>query len=89
MISLAVIIGLLAPRALYWPFVILTIAAFPIGWIVTQLMLALMFYCILTPLALVFRWGRRDPLQLRGRARASFWDVRDKQPSPEKYLKEF
>jgi len=88
-ISLAGIIGLLAPRALYWPFVILTIAAFPIGWIVTQLLLALMFYCVLSPLALVFRWRRRDTLQLRQRKRPTFWITRNEPSPPENYLKQF
>ena len=89
LLSLAGIIGLVAPRALYWPFIILTIAAFPIGWAVTQLVLALMFYCVLSPLALIFRWRRRDTLQLRQRGSATYWFARDKQPPPENYLKQF
>src|SRR5437763_1657688 len=56
LISLVGILELIAPRALRWPFVIMTVAAFPIGWVVTQLVLALMFYCVLSPLALIFRW---------------------------------
>jgi hypothetical protein len=88
-ISLVGIIGLLVPRALYWPFVILTTAAFPIGWVMTLLALALMFYCVLTPLALVFRWRGRDALQLRKHERATLWTIRPEQTSPEKYLKQF
>ena len=88
-VSLAGIIGLLAPRALHWPFIVLTIAAFPLGWLVTQLVLALMFYCVLSPLALAFRWRRRDTLQLRRRPRDSFWSTRNHQPPPENYLKQF
>jgi hypothetical protein len=88
-ISLAGILGLVAPRALHWPFVVLTIAAFPIGWVVTQLVLALMFYVVLSPLALVFRWRHRDMLQLRRHDRATNWSTREQQPPPEKYLKQF
>jgi len=88
-VSLAGVIGLTAPRALYWPFVVLTLAAFPIGWAVTQLALALMFYCVLSPLAVVFRWRGRDTLQLRRRDHASFWVVRERPPPPENYLKQF
>jgi hypothetical protein len=88
-ISVAGIIGLLAPRALRWPFVVLTVAAFPIGWVMTQLVLALMFYCVLTPVAWVFRWRGRDALQLRQRDRATFWAERNEQTPPEKYLKQF
>jgi hypothetical protein len=89
LLSLAGILGLLAPRALRWPFVVMTIAAFPMGWVVTQLVLALMFYCVLSPLAFIFRWSRRDMLQLRQHNRATLWVARDEQPAPEKYLKQF
>lgn len=89
LVSLAGILGLIAPRALHWPFVVMTIAAFPIGWVVTQLVLALMFYCVLTPLAFVFRWRGRDSLELRKRDRATLWVTRDEPPSPEKYLKQY
>ena len=88
-VSLAGIIGLLAPRALYWPFILLTAAAFPIGWLMTQLVLALMFYCVLTPLAVIFRWRGRDALQLRKRERSTLWVTRHEQTPPEKYLKQF
>ena len=67
----------------------MTIVAFPIGWVVTQLVLALMFYGVLSPLAIVFRWRGRDALQLRKRDRETFWVVRDKPTPPEKYLKQF
>ena len=89
LVSLAGVLGLIAPRVLHWPFVVLTIAAFPIGWAVTQVVLALMFYCVLSPLALVFRWRGRDTLQLRQPDTATHWVTREEQPSPEKYLKQF
>ena len=89
LVSLAGILGLIVPRVLHWPFVVMTVAAFPIGWVVTQLALALMFYAVLSPLALIFRWRRRDMLQLRRRDSGSYWSTREEQPPPEKYLKQF
>jgi hypothetical protein len=89
MVSIVGIIGLLAPRVLYGPFVVLTVAAFPIGWLMTQLVLALMFYCVLTPVALIFRWRGRDALQLRKRERLTCWVERNEPTPPEKYLKQF
>jgi len=88
-VSVIGIIGLLFPRALYLPFVVLTAAAFPLGWLMTQLALALMFYCVLTPVALVFRWRGRDALQRRKRERSTFWAERNESTPPEKYLKQF
>jgi len=89
LVSLAGILGLIVPRVLHWPFVVLTIAAFPIGWVVTQMVLAVMFHGILSPLAFFFRWRGRDPLQLRRREATTYWVAREKQPPPEKYLKQF
>ncbi len=88
-VSLVGILGLLAPRLLHWPFVAMTVAAFPIGWVMTQLVLALMFFGVLTPLALIFRWRGRDSLQLRKRERATLWTTRVEETPPEKYLKQF
>ena len=39
------------------------VLAFPIGWTVSQVMLALMFFGLFTPIGLVFRLIGRDPLQ--------------------------
>ena len=67
-------IGLLRPAAVRWPFVGATVLAFPIGWVVSQIMLAVMFYGIITPLALLFRLQGRDLLSRKPAPnRASFW----------------
>src|SRR5258708_39474019 len=55
------------PLGLIWPqlvrpiFVTWMILAFPIGWTISQLILALMFYGLFTPISLVFRLIGRDP----------------------------
>jgi hypothetical protein len=89
LVALVGIPGLLFPRVLYWPFVILTVITFPIGWVMTQLVLAFMFFLVLTPLAIIFRWRRRDSLQLRARSQSTFWVKRPEKTPPEKYLKQF
>ena len=89
-VALIGLAGLLKPPAVRWLFIGATVAAFPIGWLVTQLMLAIMFYLVLTPVALVFRWRGRDELRLRSRpAPSSFWVERGEPPKAEKYLKQF
>jgi hypothetical protein len=90
LISLIGVIGLIFPRALRWLFVAASVIAFPIGWVVTQLVLALMFFLVLTPVALFFRLRGRDALQLRHQpGKTSFWVARGQEPPPEKYLKQF
>jgi hypothetical protein len=66
--------GVARPSLLRWLFVGWMKVAFPINWIVSELMLGLIFYVILTPLALVFRLAGRDALDLRvSPGRASYW----------------
>ena len=73
-VALAGVAGFLKPSAIRWLHVGAMMAAFPLGWPMTQLMLAIMFYLVLTPVALIFRWRGRDELQRRCRPeQASFW----------------
>ena len=89
-IALIGLLGLWKPSAVRWLFVGATIAAFPIGWVTTQIVLAVMFYVVLTPLALVFRWRGRDELQLRRKpGQTSFWITRRPEPDVRRYLKQF
>ncbi len=67
-------VGLLRPLAIRWLFVGWMVVAFPIGWAISQLMLVLMFYLILTPVAVFFRLRGRDLLcRRRASQRQSFW----------------
>jgi len=89
-VSAVGLVGLFRPASLRWLFVGATIAAFPMGWLVTRMVLAIMFYLVLTPVALVFRWRGRDPLQLRQKSGgASFWITRSDSTDAGRYLKQF
>jgi hypothetical protein len=89
-IALIGLAGLWKPSAVRWLFVGATVAAFPIGWVMTQVVLAVMFYVVLTPLALVFRWRGRDELQLRRRpGQTGFWITRCPERDVKRYLKQF
>src|SRR5687768_8935989 len=48
-------LGLVLPRALRPVFVGWMILVLPIGWVVSHVLLAVLFYGLFTPLALVFR----------------------------------
>src|ERR1035441_7549784 len=41
------LLGLIRPAAMRWLFVGATVLAFPIGWVVSQIMLAVMYYGII------------------------------------------
>jgi len=90
LIGLVGVAGLVKPLLVKHLFLGATIAAYPLGWTLTQIILAVMFYIVLTPIALVARWRGNDSLQLRRRtAKSTFWVTRAEQPPPENYLKQF
>src|SRR5438552_1853754 len=67
-------LGLLKPAAVRWLFVSWMVLAFPIGWVISQIILALIFYGLLTPIAFVFRLQGRDLLCRKPTpGRQSFW----------------
>lgn len=78
-------VGLLRPMAIRWIYTGWMVAAFPIGWTLSHVVLGAMYYLIFTPVATVFRLMGRDALRLRrGAPGQSYWtpkagagDVRD------------
>ena|ERR1051326_2432370 len=93
MMVLAVVVGVLGlvcPSAIRWLFIGLMVLAFPIGWVVTQVMLALMFYVVITPVALVFRLMGRDPLHRKpDGGKVSYWTDKETPEDPRTYFRQY
>ncbi len=82
--------GLIRPALARWLFVGATIVAFPIGWVVSQVMLAVMFYGIVTPLAVLFRMRGRDLLCRKpAPGRASFWMPKETPQDLRSYFRQY
>jgi hypothetical protein len=90
---LAVVVGLLGlarPSAIRWIYVGLMVAAFPIGWMVTQIMLAVMFYCVITPVGVLFRLMGRDLLGRRpANEKTSYWTTKEMPEDSRRYLRQY
>jgi hypothetical protein len=65
--------------------------ALPIGWVVSHIAVALVFYGVLTPIALGLRTLGRDPLERQiDRNRKSYWTARSqRQPELRRYFQQF
>jgi hypothetical protein len=68
------VLGLIKPSAIQLLFKGCMWLAFPIGWVISQLMLLIMFYGLVTPVAWLFRIRGRDLLSRKPAPdRVTFW----------------
>jgi len=79
----------LRARSLKWVFVAATLATIPIGMVMGELMLLLMFFGIFTPVAFLFRLMRRDVLQRRFEPAApSYWAPKAQAANAQQYFRQ-
>ena len=67
------VLGAFAPLVLRLPYVALMALAAPLGWLISNLLLRLLYYFVFTPLGLLFRIFGRDPLQLKRPGGGTYW----------------
>jgi hypothetical protein len=80
----------LAPQLLRPLYVALTAIGLPIGFVVSHVAMAIAFYGIVTPIALVFRIVGRDALQRRFEAgRSTYWQPRLPAQDTKRYFRQF
>lgn len=80
----------LRPKWLHGPFVALSIMTAPIGWIVSEILLAGMFFGVFLPVGLALRLSRRHPLQWRfEQQRATYWEPKTCSRNPDRYFKQY
>ena len=89
-VALLGLVGLARPALIRWLFIVAMVITFPIGWIISQLGLLLMFLLVIIPVALFLRLRGRDILQLkRPPDDVSLWKRRPERTEPDRYLKQF
>lgn len=83
-------LGLGAPRAMKPIYVGWMVAAFPIGWLVSLVLLAIVYYVVFTGFGLVFRAFGRDLLgRSFDRQASTYWVPRRQPEGMERYFKQF
>lgn len=84
-------LALLRPNWLRVPFVASIVATFPIGWVVSNLILFLLYFGLMTPLAFAFRWSGRDLLNLKPPAadETGFWTAKNLDRDKRSYFRQF
>ena len=84
------VLGLIHPPAVRWLYLGLTYATYPIGWVVSHLVLAVLFFLVMTPVGLVLRALGRDPLVKAPQpGQPSYWRPREPPASLERYFRQY
>ena len=88
--ALAALLSLVHPKANKWLFIALSLIAYPIGFVLSYVIMGTLFFAIITPTGLVMRVFGRDPLEKRFKADApTYWSqCRAKRPSTS-YFQQF
>jgi hypothetical protein len=82
--------GLVWPQAVRAVYVGWMIAVFPIGWTVSLLLLAILFYGVFTPIGVLFKVLGRDVLCRRSDlGRISYWAIKPAATDPLSYFRQF
>lgn len=82
-------LGLVWPEAIRCLYTGWMIAAFPIGWTVSRIIVAALFFLVFTPFAFAFRLFGRDALRLRRDTLKTYWTATDGTEPPERYYGQF
>ena len=69
-------------------FVGLILLTFPIGWVVSHVLLGAIFYGIVMPIGIILRLTGHDPLQLKAPLGRSLWKSPTGKISPASYLRQ-
>lgn len=83
------LLGVIVPAAIRWLFVGWMILAFPIGWTISHLVLALIFYGMFFPIGSIARLFGYDPLQLKRKPMDSYWLEMKPIENKDQYFRQF
>jgi hypothetical protein len=84
------IVGLLSPAFMRRVWIAMMVGLSPIGWVLSHVILAVIYYGVLTPVGLVMRAAGKDPLARRlDREAKTYWIDRGEEPGVERYFRQY
>jgi len=86
----SILVSLVQPRVLQPLFVILMVVTFPIGIVVSHLLIAAVYYLVITPIGLLLRLRGRDAMKRRfPGGEESYWVERETVEDQRRYFRQF
>jgi hypothetical protein len=84
------VLGWISPRCMRIVYVGMSYLAFPVGFVLSYLMLLGVYYLVLTPIGLLLRIFRHDPLQRRFDAQMkTYWVARTRDDQMQSYFRQY
>ncbi len=85
---LVCLLGLFKPTLVRPLYTVLMVVFLPLGWLMSTLLLGILYYLILTPVGLALRIKGRDPLRVKRRQASSYWLDRKGERAPATYYRQ-
>jgi hypothetical protein len=87
---LSIVVGIWRPRWMRFVLIGWMWAVFPIGWSVSHLLMASIYFLVLTPIGWIMRLAGRDPLSRKfDRQAETYWTPRPEDVDPSRYFRQF
>ncbi|MCH2126817.1 MAG: SxtJ family membrane protein [Pirellulaceae bacterium] len=84
------LVGLVLRPFLLWVYRIWLMVTYPIGWVMSHLMVAIVFYLLISPIGIVMRFAGRDELRRSFDDECeSYWTPREEPEDNERYFRQF
>ena len=84
------ILGLFSPAFMRRVWIAMMVGLSPIGWVLSHVILAFIYYLVLTPVGLALRLAGRDPLHRRlDREAKTYWIDRGSEPPVDRYFRQY
>lgn len=84
------IVALFEKRAIDWTYKAMATLTWPIGFAMAHVILAFIFYGLVTPIGLLRRLFGHDPLKRRSKTAATtYWEELDQNKEPSSYFRPF
>jgi len=84
------VLGLIAPQAIRWFYVGWMLAVTPLATVVTFVLMGVVFYGVLWPIAVLTNAKQRDALKLKlDKTAASYWDDKPQITDPRRYFRQY
>jgi hypothetical protein len=88
--AVVALVGLLKPEFIRPVFVAWMSVAYPVGWTISHLLLATIFYLVITPVGLVLRALGYDPMnRVLDRSAKTYWFLHEPGDGAARYFRQF